>query len=257
MELDDFEIHELTQDKLNDLPEGFFMCLSSPRRSGKTILLKHLMNMIRKIHKYDVVMLFSASSHLQKDDYNYIPENMRFQVEGFEEKLRDIIEKQTELIKEKGKEKTPNILLIFDDCQSANNDKGGSFKNSKVLEKMAIFSRHVKVSCILLIHSLTQGISSNNRKNLDLVFSFKSLNMYEKKFIAEHFLTYENNKDAKKKGYIAQDKVFNEPYKAIAIKLYNAQKSKSITDICFYIKAKLEEVEKFDFKIGHNIFWED
>jgi len=251
------QLTELTKEEFEDLPDGAFMALSSVRRSGKTVLLKWILNMLKDIKFYDIAMLFSESAHLQDEDYNYIPKRFRFQMDGFEDKLEKLIERQTELIKKyKDKEKVAKVLIIFDDCQSSGARGGKQFRNSAVLQKLAIFSRHINVSVILLIHNISMnGISSNNRKQLDMVFTFKSLNVNEKRYYAEHFLSYEDSLEARRKAFSTMNNLFDEPYKAMAIKLYKAQDSQKLEDILYWIKADHDQVKEMDFKLGHKKFW--
>ncbi len=250
-------IKELTSEELQDIPDGCFIALASPRRSGKTVLLKWMLNMLKDIKRYDIVILFSESAHLQDEDYNYIPKKFRFNMEKFEDKLEKIIERQTELIKKyKNKEKVAKILIIFDDCQSSEARGGKCFRNSPILQKLAIFSRHICVSVILLIHNISMnGISANNRKQLDLVITFKSLSLTEKRYYAEKFLAYEDSLEARKHAFQMMNQLFDEEYKAMAIKLYKAQQSQQITDIMYWIKADHDEVKKMDFKMGNAKFW--
>ena len=136
-------------------------------------------------------------------------------------------------------------------------------EEENVLEILATFSlflyffiRHICVSVILLIHNISMnGISANNRKQLDLVITFKSLSLTEKRYYAEKFLAYEDSLEARKHAFQMMNQLFDEEYKAMAIKLYKAQQSQQITDIMYWIKADHDEVKKMEFKMGNAKFW--
>ena len=109
--------------------------------SGKSNLMISLLT--RKnfyLDYFDKVYLFSPTAHGGDDLVQYIKPN---QIEtDFDIKLLEsIIEKQRDVIADKGIVKSDKILLLFDDIQS-----DSKFMNSKAFLKCFIQCRHLNIS---------------------------------------------------------------------------------------------------------------
>lgn len=90
---------------------------------------------------FDLVFLFSPTCH--HDDlprYLDIPESRMFD-SNFEGPLKHIINVQKGIIEQKGLDKAPRILIIFDDIISQK-----QFMNSEFFTKMYIQNRHLGIS---------------------------------------------------------------------------------------------------------------
>jgi hypothetical protein len=75
----------------------------------------------------------------------------RIVVDDFENKLEHIFSVQDKIIKSKGIEKSPKILLIYDDMQA-----NAKFMRSKIFLRSFIANRHSNITTIFLSQSFTR-----------------------------------------------------------------------------------------------------
>ena len=104
-----------------------------------------------KTHYFDLIWLFSPTCY--NDDlakYLDIPENRMFDSD-FDKPLEHIITTQKNLIEKKGMERSPKILIIFDDVQSQER-----FMRSPNFTKMFIQNRHHNISTWVCCQSFTR-----------------------------------------------------------------------------------------------------
>jgi len=142
----------------------FRLLLVGRSGSGKTM---NLINLMTRSHMYgrtkksekksqyfDLVFLFSPTGdagddlieHLDIDDSKMITQESQFIPV-----LEHIIKTQKALIEKNGLLKSPKILLIFDDCQSAE-----KFLRSETFMKVFIAGRHYNISTIACGQSWTK-----------------------------------------------------------------------------------------------------
>jgi hypothetical protein len=128
--------------------------------SGKTNLLLNLClkkefwgkeRPTDKTGYFDLTFFFSPTA--ESDD---MPEYLgidkkRIVVDDFENKLEHIFSVQDRLIKSKGIEKSPKILLIYDDMQA-----NAKFMRSKIFLRSFIANRHSNITTIFLSQSFTR-----------------------------------------------------------------------------------------------------
>lgn len=205
--ISEFDILETMKDTHN-----FSCAVFGKRRMGKSILIKDL------IHKtkswFTEIYVFSQSSHLQPDLYDYCPKNNIFNNFN-EEKLIEIWNRQEryimqELKKGRKKKDLPVILIVFDDVIG-----DPRVRNSKIFNDLHILGRHVNFASIVLSQEFggKSGLPKVARANEDLVISFFPNAEYDRKLIIEQYLSTKT----KKLGEAILRNVCKEEYQAIVV----------------------------------------
>jgi ABC-type ATPase with predicted acetyltransferase domain len=100
---------------------------------------------------FELVFLFSPTA--ESDDLaEYLKiEKKRIVTDDFENKLEHIFTAQERIIKSKGLDKSPKILLIYDDMQADQR-----FLKSKIFMRSFIANRHSNITTIFLSQSFTK-----------------------------------------------------------------------------------------------------
>ena len=170
-----------------DLPQlSFVMCISGPRGTGKSLLIRNLLlrkDMLKKVFgKPNYIIIISPS--LQNGDYDEI--KMGGHVFKIEEYSHDIIDnligQQKAIIAKHGRKKTPEILLVLDDVLDS-----GALNFHSSVEKVFSRGRHVNINCILVSQHLNR-ISKTMRINSDYIAAFRPNNMTELENMYEQFI---------------------------------------------------------------------
>ena len=111
-------------DPVRDLPDHFLMILYGMRRSGKTVLLKHMLESMHQRLLYHEVYLFCSTIDVNPDQYSFIPKSAQFaDVNNLDYHLRKIIDNQKEkkrVLREKNK-----------DCGQDKKEKKKMFENEE------------------------------------------------------------------------------------------------------------------------------
>lgn len=86
---------------VTDLPDHFFGIFYGVRRSGKTVLLRWMMDQLKERLKYTEVYVICATLETNSEQYDWVPPAARFSdVENIEYRLKNIIEAQKKKVKE-------------------------------------------------------------------------------------------------------------------------------------------------------------
>ena len=240
----------IEQVDFSDFPKYFSMTIASPRNSGKNVLLKAMLNELRKTRQIDLCVLFSGTHHLQKDTYNFIAPRLRFHSSEANEKISEILEIQQQYLKKHkfNKDKIPTVLIILDDIQA---DLG---RNNKIIQKLYLEGRHsgcIVISCFQTLNNMNPEL----RKNSEIIAVFRSSNYHQNKMIIEKYLSYENSLEVRKMALNYMERLFNEPYVAMFILAYKMQQVKKLEDFVKKYKADIDKVDKMDYKLGNEKFW--
>jgi hypothetical protein len=153
-----FERHAMTENLIPRL--GSSTIINGKSGSGKTNLLLNLCLKKEFYGKekdsdkhgyFEIVFLFSPTA--ESDDLaEYLNiDKKRIVTDDFENKLEHIFAVQEKLIKGKGLDKSPKILLIFDDMQAEQR-----FLRSKIFMRSFIANRHSNITTIFLSQSFTK-----------------------------------------------------------------------------------------------------
>lgn len=231
-----FDIRKEMDDKRN-----FSMTLTSKRRTGKSVLLKHLCYQIKDW--YTAVYVFSMSAHLQPDLFDFIPKDHIIQ--GFNEaKLKQIWDAQESLVMKLKKQDIPakdipKVLILFDDI--IGDDK---VRHSQTLNNFFILGRHLHFAIAIISQTISgkYGLPLVIRSNLDIAISFFLDAEYDRELFCDQYLSARN----KKIGALIYDKITRSvPYQAIVV--LNCNISQDITKCVrtFIAKEKLPK-----FKMG-------
>ena len=168
------------------LPDNFFLLISSKRRSGKSVLVSHILKPVHK--RFERAYLFSETAHLQDDLYMFIPKNNRYQ--NFRpDIIQNIIDKQLQIKnsinKSDKKNKVPSILLLLDDVIG-----DPAVRTSNVLKDLATKGRHgLNISVILLSQTISakNGFPSVVRQNCDVMITFAAFDKFNRDTIVEGY----------------------------------------------------------------------
>jgi len=142
--------------------DDFTSIIASPRRGGKTTLIKYLIkfHFVKKFKKENIILIKDSL----QDDENYSSYLHEENILEFDPYIiSELIDYQKNLKKEK---KSTKLLLIFDDCMNDN-----KLKKSKATEKFQeIFfnGRHFDIS-VLFSSQYPQIIKSSWIANTDLI----------------------------------------------------------------------------------------
>jgi hypothetical protein len=89
-------------DPIRDLPDHFLIIMYGMRRSGKTVMLKHMLESLHERLQFHEVYLFCGTADVNPDQYEFIPKSARFSdVENLEYHLRKLWDHQTEAKRKK------------------------------------------------------------------------------------------------------------------------------------------------------------
>lgn len=160
-----------------DLPQlSFVMCINGPRGSGKSLLIRNLLlrdDMLKKTFKKPNYIIIISPS-LANGDYDEVEGKHVYKIENYSHDLIDkLIETQKNIIKDYGRRKCPELLLILDDVLDS-----GALNFHSSVEKVFSRGRHVNINCILVSQHLNR-ISKTMRLNSDYFVLFRPNNMTE------------------------------------------------------------------------------
>jgi hypothetical protein len=177
--------------KCEFLPQpNFSWLIVGSRKSGKSnfirnVLMKkcYLSGMFIPAH----IFIFCPTVNLNRDyEALKIPADNIF--EGFDKGIiQEILTEQERLITTYGRNRTPNILLLFDDCAY-----GSALHYNSILNKLAMNGRHYRISYIVAVQTL-KSVSPKTRKNLDAITFFPS-NILEIDQVVEEYVPKKNRK---------------------------------------------------------------
>lgn len=192
-----------------DLPQLHFFCVvSAPRGSGKTELAKNLLlrkDMLKPFFKKDSIFIFGKSIDIN-GDYDNIDTKYKF-TEFSNDLIKAILKAQSDVIKEYGKKRTKNILIVLDDVLDSN-----ILDYRSAIETVATRGRHLKISCILITQSYMR-VSRTMRINMDYLIFFRPHNESE----MDRILDENTNKRERRKYEQRLKEVFKKKYSFVLI----------------------------------------
>ena len=135
--------------------------LLAKRNSGKSVLLKHLVESER--HKFSKIYVICPTEKINKFYSDIVDDECIF--DSYDEKwVNKLIDKMTEINANKPAKERKNVLLILDDLVSDHN-----FHQSPSFKKIIIRGRHINIGIILTFQYLNL-IPPTARSNLDTLF---------------------------------------------------------------------------------------
>ena len=135
--------------------------LLAKRNSGKSVLLKHLVESER--HKFSKIYVICPTEKINKFYSDIVDDECIF--DSYDEKwVNKLIDKMTEINSNKPAKERKNVLLILDDLVSDHN-----FHQSPSFKKIIIRGRHINIGIILTFQYLNL-IPPTARSNMDTLF---------------------------------------------------------------------------------------
>lgn len=152
---------------------NFSMLVCGSSGSGKTMLLKDLIQVMKK--NYDYFVVIAASMNFSGDYKQFEDDNedkkFIFFNEYSSEILREIMDTQADIIVRYGKQRTPKVIVIMDDIME-------HIKQRSIIEQLYFKGRHLNISPIVLVQKL-KGISTILRVNTRYAVFFRAGNSAE------------------------------------------------------------------------------
>ena len=213
------------------LPEKhFFLSVVGSRGSGKSLLVSNLLKQFY-LKEFDYLVVLCPTQKLNKD-YEWIekldPSGEKYyfftNVRKFKTVVSEILEQQQDMILDEdnvGRENTPNVLIIADDCAS----NRLVFGQHGVFENLALAGRHSKVSCIVISQVLS-AISRRIRLNTNMLILFPTYNQSETEQFVEQYVY----KQQKKRALSELQRIFDIQYNFIAINNDRPKRTDRITE---------------------------
>lgn len=156
--------------KCEFLPKpNFSWLIVGSRKSGKSNFIRNVL--LKKCYlggffNPEHIFIFCPTVNLNRDyEALKIPAENIF--ESFDKSIiQEILDEQERLILTYGRKRTPNILILFDDCAY-----GSALHYNSILNKLAFNGRHYKCSFVVCVQTL-KAVSPKTRKNLDALTFF-------------------------------------------------------------------------------------
>jgi hypothetical protein len=171
------------------------LCLCAKRNSGKSVLLKYIVQANK--HLFDSIFVICPSESINKFYSDIVPKTHIFE-EYSCEWVEALMKKMTEINSKKPKDQATKVLLILDDiCSDANLHSG---KDASSLKKIFTRGRHMNITLLMTqqyIYHIPPICRSNcdyflcgqmNKSALDLLCGeFLMGNLSKKEFIDMYY----------------------------------------------------------------------
>jgi hypothetical protein len=148
---------------------NFSWLIVGSRKSGKSNFIRNILLKKCYLGGYfnpEHIFIFCPTANLNRDyEALKIPGENIF--EGFDKSIiEEILREQERLIITYGRKRTPNILILLDDCAY-----GSALHYNSILNKLAMNGRHYRLSFIVAVQTL-KSVAPKTRKNLDALTFF-------------------------------------------------------------------------------------
>ena len=146
--------------------------------------------MLREVFEDEHIFIICPSLRYN-DDYDVLPNSPKF--DAFDNRLlREIMGEQDLTISTYGKDRTPDILIVLDDCFD-----DVSFNRSNIVKTLAMRGRHMKISIIMSGQKWSM-IPKAARINLTDVVFFRPTNFSELDHFVEELADKDKRRDESK-----------------------------------------------------------
>ncbi len=191
---------------------GFFMALIGARRSGKSTLMKNLLaNDFKDRFDEENIFIFCPSIDLN-DDFEGLDKARKFS-EPDEAIIQAIMDEQLHNIKTYGKKRTPEVLIIFDDCADNRIIQFGG-----AIDRLAVRGRHFHI-CVMVSSQRMSALSRTARLNSDYFLVFSPYNLSETEQFLEQYVLKQDRRSTMK----ALQEYWNEPF--VFVMVDNSERS--------------------------------
>lgn len=202
---------------MDDLPDkyitGFMMTLIGARRSGKSTLMRKIIKSpeFKKHVKEENIFIICPTVELT-GDYDELPK-ARLYPKPDKQIIKDIMDEQKYNITHYGKKRTPEVLIIFDDCATDNIIRFGG-----IFDDLGALGRHFKINVMVSSQRLS-AVSRTVRINSDYFIMFSPYNFSEAEQFFEQYVAKQDRKQLIKQ---LQD-IWDVPYSYVVVD--NSEKS--------------------------------
>lgn len=210
--------------------KNFSCVISASRRSGKSELIKHIINENDFNNLFDYIVIFCSTYDTMEEYQNIIKGDLFFY--EYNENVIDNLILLSEKYKKKNKEKS--FLIIFDDMITDVN------KLNKNIISLFTKGRHYNISIIFSTQKLS-SLSTSIRNNCDFFIFGLNKNNKEVFFIIDEYLLGLANEEERKN---IDDKIF---YRELVNKYtidynfiildYTNNKTNDFLKTCYYYKS--------------------
>jgi AAA+ ATPase superfamily predicted ATPase len=206
----------------------FTVTIFGARRSGKSTLLKYIIQKYNLTAKYDNYLIISENDDVLNTMKEIIPADKKDFVNGYNDELINNLMATSDLLRKKGIHKT--FLLIVDDVSSLQVKTGA-------LRKIYMQSRHFKCSSFFLTQQIT-ACGTTARSNSDYAIFGRTGSSYEDEMIYRHYLMGKKDVLGDEKHFCMNlIKKYTEDYSFLVIDSF--QKKNNFYDRVKFIKAKI------------------
>jgi len=152
---------------------NFSMLICGSSGSGKTQLLKTIINSCKKNYQYFVILCPSLEFSGDYVEFQNDNEDKKFIFfnEYRADVIKEVMQSQEDIIVRYGKNRCPKVVMILDDCME-------NIKQHSLVEKLYFKGRHINISAISLIQKL-RGVSTILRVNTRYAVFFRAGNSSE------------------------------------------------------------------------------
>lgn len=236
----------LKEFKLEWIPKFASIVLIGSTGSGKTSLMKALMENAHRHHKIPQCKMFSGTEHLNKNFHGILPaaaieRGMPLKrVEQFVHEAQKEVEQARETRPRDLEKGVYDRILISDDAMPGSK----SVTHSDIFEQIFFNGRHFKTTAWIASQD-AKKIPTFARNNSEYAFIFFHGSPYDQKFLFDHYSTH-----------IPTFSMFRELMELYCqdytcLVFHHRTRSNRLEDAVFYYKAPIIA----DFKFGHPGWW--
>jgi hypothetical protein len=207
----------------------FSMIIIASRRSGKSTLVKYIIEQGKLIEKYDYFIVLSENDDSLDYLSNFIPGNLF--IKNFEADIIDNLVQVSEKLELEMNAKS--FLMIIDDMT------GNDIKYNLIMTKIYAMGRHLRIGIIWLSQQM-KILSTTSRNNSDYILIGRSSNAKERYNLINDFLNGTLDDDFEKSNlsfYRNLLKEYTKNYGFIVID--NTIQDHNFDDTIKYIRVKL------------------
>lgn len=145
-----------------------FVAIIGMRKSGKTVLLRGLVNKLLSSYCDEIlgIWVYSRTAYVNSEDYDFTVNIKKVDPEDVKRHL--IKQEQLKLLSKRDQRvKCKNVVLILDDFISDIPHAGS--REARVLDTIAAMGRHFNITCILLSQHYSK-LSTTVRNNCNYIY---------------------------------------------------------------------------------------
>lgn len=156
----------------------FSLIMASPRRSGKSSLMKDLIINNDLINDYEIFVVFTNNEQSRDFYSEFIPGDLIFS--DFNEDILENVKGLQQELYENG-DKMKDILIIFDDCI------GHKVKNNEKIIDFFCTGRHLNIAICMIVQDITL-LKTICRDNTDIFIFFRQKSLRAKTHIIDNYM---------------------------------------------------------------------